>query len=94
MKTAEQILKFTLGKECFNSEEEDFKQAIYVAMEEYANQDKWVGVDERLAEKGEKVLVFFDYGDKQTIEIDECSIYQKATFITKWQPLPNPPKDK
>ncbi|MES2287630.1 MAG: DUF551 domain-containing protein [Bacteroidota bacterium] len=52
--------------------------------------EEWISVEDRLADKNEKVLVFFDYGDKQTVEIDYCSKEQKANFITHWKPITLP----
>lgn len=52
---------------------------------------EWIKVEDRVPNEGEPVLVFFDYGDKTTIEIDEVGV---SDFITHWMPLPETPINK
>ena len=100
MKSAEEILNKTItGDEndghWFNGEL-GRKEALQ-AMHEYAAQDRWVKVSERLPEKGERVLCNSIYG----VQIGWLTIKGDWQFtnggsqisITHWQPLPTPPKD-
>jgi len=49
MKTKEEILKMYLSDNYFAIKEQDLKPLILKAMEEFANQSKWVSVEERIS---------------------------------------------
>ena len=97
MKTAEEILSKHNPFQNNNGNTEYFTQNIIDAMEEYANQSKWISVDERLPEDEEECIIT----NGIVVEVAQmyggefCVIYDlKAAIIndvTHWQPLPNPP---
>jgi len=71
-------------------------------MEEYANQDKWISVNDRLPENADGILLygdltvghFYETGTfSPTFKIFEChAVDGYEGKITHWQPLPEPPK--
>lgn len=82
---------------------------VLQAMEEYANQSKWIDVKEQLPEKsidcncvmknGNVVTCSFDANTKHfnryknNIDGDRCKNYI-YTAVTHWQPLPTAPPTK
>jgi len=77
------------------------------AMEEYANQSKWVSVEERLPEEHNEfywhhaVRIFAELPTGQKLNIDAQWTKNKrfvhngidlTEYVTHWQPLPTPPK--
>lgn len=99
MKTALEILNYHLREElpdknCVLTYVET--RHIIAAMEEYAAQDKWVSVKDRLPGPGVKVLVLLTYGGgSQDVRLSYTSKRFPDAFdsfhneiITHWQPLP------
>ena len=108
MKTAEEILENYEGK----SPSSDghgwvdmdsggswyYEDNVLSAMTEYANQDKWISVEDSLPKENIDVLVHdatcLQYIATYTGEdyIFYCEDMQEfIKTITHWQPLPNPP---
>ncbi len=104
MKTKEEILDKHLSEKgiCCNREDgyiDDYGvySVIETAMEEYANQDKWISVEDSLPDEGLDVLCISEEGcmsiekrryGKKEIYCDQTD----SGYATHWQPLPNPPK--
>ena len=102
MKTAEEILK----EKCWTiymSNDTDTITDILNAMNEFANQSKWISVNDRVPEVSEKydnclwseyVLVL--YKDK-SVDVHNYDILAgcfnslDSDYITHWQPLPEKP---
>lgn len=102
MKTKEECLA-----ECFCEIDvsgyiEEPAKLVLDAMDAYANQSRWISVEERLPEeRGELVLAFFRYQDEDII--DTVMFFDKDTWsamvgydefhaeVTHWQPLPEKP---
>jgi hypothetical protein len=99
MKTKEEIL-YNNGVYLTDLISSSTMGGIEAAMDEYANQDKWISVKNELPEKGERVLVFTDYGG-----FDVCYLNNNNSWInsmrpqhsngnvTHWQPLPDTPNN-
>lgn len=99
-KTAEEILIQYTEADKFLFENKvyiDFVKALN-AMEEYANQDRWISVSDSIPENEEEVIITngdvvekaeFFMGDFTVFYEDKSAI---ITDVTQWQKMPNPPK--
>jgi len=99
MKTKEEILAKLIndeGLKTWEAHTDKFNRMIaFKAMEEYANQSKWLSVDD--AAKPKKFKNVLVLGDKKTIAIEFIDSsgafddYQmiEGEKITHWQPLPD-----
>ena len=83
--------------DCFESE------AVYLAakLQEVRNNKSWISVKDRLPEKDTRVLVYLDIKDLNpystpffdTDRILDGKWVRWNSYVTHWQPLPEPPKD-
>lgn len=106
MKTAREILKFAFERAIVKYPEENWKDwndkdvevtFIIEAMEEYANQSRWISVKERLPEKGKYVMVFWyetcrigEWSGEKWLDQDGLEFIDP---VNHWQPLPEGPKE-
>ena len=88
-KTAVEILREKLNEPMrYNT-----MQKVLEAMEEYANQSKWISVKDRLPESQINVIVFNQRAQIACIDVDgRCFVGTNQIFgVTHWQPLPEKP---
>ena len=62
---------------------------IHHIMQEYANQSKWISVEEIEPKIGSEVLFYCEHSKETTVDIVR---YNYKRDYTHWQPLPQPPK--
>ena len=97
MKTAKEILQGFVNKQ---KEVHLDYATVLQAMELYANQDKWISVNDRLPEHrvmGISVdVIVFDgkdvFQDCYDYEFNNWCKNKYKSIVTHWMPLPEPPK--
>ena len=104
MLTKEEILdKEGFDFDAFQYDNEYSAKAILKAMEEYANQDKWISIENELPYYNQYVLVSLKSGTILKVQFllemngsffkyGERKISVGSNQVTHWQPLPAPPK--
>jgi hypothetical protein len=78
-------------------EDISYTESAMLAMEEYANQDKWISVKDELPIERERVLIMTDYGAFDVCYLDNNNSWTNSMrpqhsngSVTHWTPLPLP----
>lgn len=80
----------------------DTYEDMLVAYHRHREEKKWVSVKERLPEDTGTVLAAVHFGDTNTTHVDmvyywhEEKVWKRINdfeTVTRWQPLPQPPKE-